>query len=175
VNGPTEAARALVEASGRKATATMSMSLYRLSKVVAPRQVRGSMVEANEALLPRAEAFAAAFHSELALQGPSDFARAAVRARRFHLWLDEAGAAVASANWTGPTPNGARVNAVYTPPGLRGKGYASALVGALCQKLLDSGRRFGVLFADAANPTSNSIYRKLGFEFVAEHTTFRFD
>ena len=37
----------------------------------------------------------------------------------------------------GKTPNGVRVNNVYTPPPLRGRGYASACVAHLSQELLD--------------------------------------
>src|SRR5438132_565173 len=137
--------------------------------------VPGAMVEASEAQLPIAERFVAAFNHELKLEPPSAFARAAVSDRRFHLWLDARGEPVASANFTGVTPLGARINAVYTPPTHRGRGFASALVGALCQKLLDSGRRFLVLYTDAANPTSNSVYRKLGFLPIAEHANFKFN
>jgi hypothetical protein len=42
-------------------------------------------------------------------------------------------------------------------------GHASALVAALSQRMLDTGKKFCFLNTDLANPTSNDIYRKLGY------------
>jgi uncharacterized protein len=82
-------------------------------------------------------------------------------------WDDE-GRAVSMAGFGGLTPNGIRIGPVYTPPELRGRGYASALTAALTQRLLDSGRRFCFLFTDLANPTSNSIYQRIGYRAVSD-------
>jgi predicted GNAT family acetyltransferase len=41
-------------------------------------------------------------------------------------------------------------------------------VAALSQELLEGGRRFCFLFADARNATSNHIYRAIGYQPVAE-------
>jgi predicted GNAT family acetyltransferase len=75
---------------------------------------------------------------------------------------------------TGPTPNGVRVGAVYTPPELRGRGYASACTAAVTQRLLADGRRFCFLFTDLSNPTSNSIYQKIGYRPVCDVDQYRF-
>ncbi len=56
------------------------------------------------------------------------------------------------------------VGLVYTPPALRGHGYASAVVAALSQRELDAGCGWCSLFTDLANPTSNHIYAELGYE-----------
>jgi GNAT superfamily N-acetyltransferase len=74
----------------------------------------------------------------------------------------------------GRTPNGIRVGPVYTPPDLRGRGYASAVTAALTQRLLDSGRRFCFLYTDLANPTSNSIYQRIGYHAVADSDLWTF-
>jgi len=68
----------------------------------------------------------------------------------------------------------ARIAPVYTPPAQRGCGYASALVAALSRELLASGKRAIFLTTDLANPTSNSIYRKIGYRPVADHFHFDF-
>jgi uncharacterized protein len=88
------------------------------------------------------------------------------------LWED-AGEPVSLAGWGGPTPNGIRIGPVYTPPELRGHGYATALTAELSQRLLDGrlfdgGRRFCFLYTDLANPTSNAIYERIGYRRVAE-------
>jgi len=61
------------------------------------------------------------------------------------------------------TQNGGGVGWVYTPPHYRGKGYATAVVAKLSQDLLDRGNKFCFLFADAENPVSCGIYRKMGY------------
>ena len=88
------------------------------------------------------------------------------------LWEDD-GEPVSLAGWGGPTPNGIRIGPVYTPPELRGHGYATALTAELSQRLLDGrlfegGRRFCFLYTDLANPTSNAIYERIGYRRVAE-------
>ena len=85
----------------------------------------------------------------------------------FELWED-GGEVVSLSGWGGPTPNGIRIGPVYTPPDLRGRGYATTLVAELSQSLLDAGRRFCFLFTDLANPTSNAIYERIGYVRVCE-------
>jgi predicted GNAT family acetyltransferase len=75
----------------------------------------------------------------------------------------------------GPTPNGIRIGRVYTPPERRGHGYASNLVAQLSAQLLAQGKKFCYLFTDIANPTSNSIYQKIGYRAVSDLTSYRAD
>jgi predicted GNAT family acetyltransferase len=91
----------------------------------------------------------------------------------FELWEDD-GEVVSLSGWGGPTPNGIRIGPVYTPPALRGRGYATSLVAELSQALLDAGRRFCFLFTDLANPTSNAIYERIGYVRVAESAMVEF-
>lgn len=90
-----------------------------------------------------------------------------------YLWDTDTGP-VSIAGYSGPTPHGIRMGPVYTPPELRGQGYASTLVADLSQLLLDEGRQFVFLFTDLANPTSNLIYMEIGYEPVADVTAYRF-
>ena len=82
------------------------------------------------------------------------------------IWQDERPASMAVAQ--GVTPNGCRVGYVYTPTELRGRGYASALVAELSQSMLDSGLNFCVLYTDLANPTSNGIYQRIGYNAICD-------
>jgi predicted GNAT family acetyltransferase len=110
--------------------------------------------------------------------GDSDRANAEVAARRLmseravYLWED--GEPVCMAVVNRPTGNGAAIGGVYTPPPLRGMGYATSCVAGLSRLLLDSGKQFCVLFTDLANPTSNSIYPKIGYAPVCDFTLYRF-
>lgn len=73
-----------------------------------------------------------------------------------------------------PTKNGITISTVYTPPASRGHGYASANVAAISQQSLDKGKRFCVLYTDPANPTSNKIYRAIGYRDISDAKLFRF-
>ena len=92
----------------------------------------------------------------------------------FLLWEDS-GEPVSAAGWGGPTPNGIRIGPVYTPPDLRGHGYATALTAELSARLLDEGRRFCFRVTDLANPTSNAIYERIGYVRVGESAMVAFD
>jgi predicted GNAT family acetyltransferase len=87
--------------------------------------------------------------------------------RALHVWEVD-GRIVSSAAAVDPTPNGIRVNLVYTPEELRGRGYASSLVADLTDHLLQAGRDFVFLHTDLANPTSNRIYQRIGYERVGD-------
>ena len=89
------------------------------------------------------------------------------------LWEDD-GEIVSLAGYGGATPTGIRIGPVYTPPRLRGRGYATALVADLSQHLLDRGRRFCFLYTDLANPTSNAIYERIGYRRVCDSVEVEF-
>jgi RimJ/RimL family protein N-acetyltransferase len=82
---------------------------------------------------------------------------------------------VSMCGYGGRTPHGIRIGPVYTPPELRGNGYASALTASVTQRLLDGGYAYCFLYTDLANPTSNSIYTKIGYELVCESADYAFD
>ena len=59
------------------------------------------------------------------------------------------------------------IGPVFTPPELRGHGYATTAVADLTRSLLAAGHRV-CLFTDQANPTSNAIYAGLGYRPVVD-------
>ena len=107
---------------------------------------------------------------------PDELSRARERiARQESFFWEVEGRPVSTATVQGPTPNGVRISLVYTPPHLRGRGYASACVAALSQRMLDAGRKFCFLYTDLTNPTSNKIYRAIGYEKVCEDEQLFFE
>ena len=88
------------------------------------------------------------------------------------IWDD--GGPVSLAAYGNPTPNGTRVGPVYTPPGQRGHGYATSLVAELTADRLQTGLAFCALFTNLANPTSNAIYARIGYEPVADWDLWSF-
>lgn len=84
------------------------------------------------------------------------------------------GKPVAMAALARPSAKGITVNAVFTPPGERRTGYASALVAAISHEGLSRGKEFCALYTDLTNKTSNSIYQKVGYHKVCGSRNYRF-
>jgi predicted GNAT family acetyltransferase len=66
-----------------------------------------------------------------------------------------------------------RIGSVYTPPEFRGRGYATGITAALTTELLARARKC-ILYTDAANPTSNSIYQRIGYRPMSESVQYTF-
>jgi predicted GNAT family acetyltransferase len=97
----------------------------------------------------------------------------ALATARVWLWLDPSGAPVSLARRQAEARGAARIGPVYTPPGLRGRGYGSAVTAAATREVLDGGA-VPVLFTDLGNPTSNAIYQQLGYRPVSDHLLIKF-
>ena len=147
---------------------------YELQRAPTLPQARGHMRMPREDEHALLLAWQLAFVEEVSLSDePARVQR--VFARRLEdgmvrVWDD--GGLVALAGYGDGGTDVARVAPVYTPPEHRRRNYASALVGELSSELLEQGKRALFLTTDAANPTSNSIYRKIGYEHAADHYHF---
>jgi predicted GNAT family acetyltransferase len=69
----------------------------------------------------------------------------------------------------------ARVAPIYTPPDHRRRGYAAAVTAAVSRFCLDAGARDVLLFTDLANPTSNSVYQRIGYRPVDDYLMLSLD
>ncbi|WP_319421105.1 GNAT family N-acetyltransferase [Pleurocapsa sp. FMAR1] len=87
-----------------------------------------------------------------------------LKQKSLFVWQDKV--SVSMAAFGGATPNGIRINAVYTPPEYRGKGYATSCVAGVSQQLLNQDYKYCFLFTNLANPISNHIYRQIGYQPV---------
>jgi predicted GNAT family acetyltransferase len=187
VFGPVEAserfARGWGEVTGVTPRIGLSERIYEAREALTPSGVPGRFRDLRSDDYDLAAAWMDAFIEEALAEAPP--ARrddgASFVARRVEdpdgglvVWED-GGIPVSLAGFGSPTPNGLRVGPVYTPPELRGRGYASALVAALTERLLAGGRKLCFLFTDLANPTSNSIYQRVGYRPVADVTDWRFE
>jgi hypothetical protein len=84
------------------------------------------------------------------------------------------GAPVSIAGVTRTVARMVRVGPVYTPAGLRRRGYAGAVTAAVSRAALDAGARIVVLYTDLANPTSNALYQRLGYRPVEDRVVLSF-
>ena len=90
-----------------------------------------------------------------------------------HFWLWEDGGPVSMAANPEPVEGVVRVQGVYTPPERRNRGYAGARVASLSRRMQEAGHRC-LLYTALGNPTSNSVYRRIGYRAVAEGLRYRF-
>lgn len=90
-----------------------------------------------------------------------------IESRDVYLWED--GRPVSVAMKTRPTRHGITLSYVYTPPGSRRRGYATACVSQLSRVLLAAGWDFCALFADVDNPAAVQIYERIGYRPVCEY------
>ncbi|QFK71659.1 hypothetical protein F7984_10675 [Pradoshia sp. D12] len=95
-----------------------------------------------------------------------------IKEKSLHLWIDQ-NRPVSMVKWARPTQNGIVVSLVYTPDEERGKGYASSAVHTFSKQLLEN-YLFCSLYTDLSNPTLNSIYQKIGYEWVCESSMIQF-
>ncbi|MGD0768531.1 MAG: GNAT family N-acetyltransferase [Tepidisphaeraceae bacterium] len=157
-----------------KATLDRRLHIMRLESVTAKNEVPGHFRQATMADVPILTPWAEGFTAELQLElsdARTDVERRIGRDRLF-VWCDPQ--PVSMAGCAGPTPNGIRINFVYTPPEFRRRGYAGACVAALSRRMLEAGKKFVFLYVDAGNATTNRIYRAIGFEPVCAWDDYHF-
>ncbi|MDQ3441013.1 MAG: GNAT family N-acetyltransferase [Planctomycetota bacterium] len=165
--------------TGAVAHSPVGMGIHEATRIILPaRPAAGGMRVGNAGDRDLLSRWAVEFGHEIGEPHLAEEGRAITERRiakgQLVIWAD-GGEPVAMAGSAGATPNGIRINAVYTPPPFRNRGYATTLVASLSQQLLDAGRHFCFLYTDLANPTSNKIYRSIGYEPIAQSVRVEFD
>jgi predicted GNAT family acetyltransferase len=176
VNGPAEAAHTVAGATGHTISRDRPMLLNELehpAEVPIPSGSRRGATPADvQLLVPWLDAFSA--EVEIYAGDSTRTANRRVRDNQFELWV-EADRPVCVVGHHSPVGRVVRIGPVYTPPEHRGRGYARRLtyevsVAALSRPGVDR----CMLFTDADNPVSNSIYRQAGYVPRGEHVEIEF-
>jgi GNAT superfamily N-acetyltransferase len=89
------------------------------------------------------------------------------------LW-EARGQPVSFAGLTRQVAGMTRVGPVYTPPHWRRHGYGAGVTAAVSARALREGAREVLLFTDLANPTSNALYQRLGYQPVHDRLVLSF-
>jgi uncharacterized protein len=149
----------------------LAMTVYELRNLRHKGSAPGSYRHATETDRQLLESWTDAFFREVHSRAPLGQEVGAVVRRlaqgAYRIWEHD-GQPVCYVAQSRPTPTGMAINAAFTPEQLRGRGYATSCVAALCAEILAGGKSFCTLFADVGNPTANGIYRRLGFEPLGE-------
>ncbi|ARF58491.1 GNAT family N-acetyltransferase [Streptomyces gilvosporeus] len=94
--------------------------------------------------------------------------------KHFTFWETPDGTPVSMAAATSMIAGMVRVDPVYTPAHLRGRGYAGAVTVEVSRAALTAGATDVVLFADPANAASNALYQRIGYVPVTEWAVYDF-
>lgn len=149
--------------------------LYEFSETGEVPNVEGKLREATPQERSLMILWSRAFQHEIGESADDTELRVDRGLKAGQLWVwDRGEEAVSMATGREPVQGVVRLSGVFTPEEKRKHGYAAACVHALSKKLRDSGHRC-ILYTDLGNPTSNSIYRRIGYRAVAEALRYRFD
>lgn len=168
--GPTPVARRVAERAGWATTVATQERILVLDQLVPPVGVPGSVRPAtpDDVELGAAWVEQFALDAQTLVPDPRESFVARLDGNRF--WVVD-GEPVSYAGHAPLVESGgtvvARVGPVYTPAEHRRRGYGAAVTAAVTAELLESADVV-MLFTDAANPTSNGVYERLGYRVVGE-------
>lgn len=181
VVGPAAEARAFSDGwvgnvHGISSSLAMSMRVFEIREVAEAPLAEGELRLAgmdDHAVMAR---WIAGFSEEIGetadLEAAARGAARYIQAEQLYIWDCEGPVSMAKTSHS--TRNGININGVYTPAGHRFKGYATSCVWTLTKKLLSDRYSFCSLFTDLLNPTSNSIYTKIGYRPVGDAMAYDF-
>ncbi len=97
-----------------------------------------------------------------------------IAAGRMYLLLNSDSEPVSIAANVRESKNASTISLIYTPPEYRSRGYGSKVTALLSDLILKDNKLMCNLFTDLRNPTSNSIYQKIGYKKIGEglHISF---
>ncbi|MDQ0749246.1 putative GNAT family acetyltransferase [Streptomyces africanus] len=182
VHADRDTATAFAEAWQRHTGATATLRernrLYRLGTLAVPTPLppggpRIAGTADREQLIRWHEEFVAAAGSGV-FRDAAEWADARIEQGGITFWETPDGAPAAMAGTTPQVAGQIRVAPVYTPPHLRGRGYAGAATAEVSRAALAAGAQEVLLFADLANPTSNGLYQRIGYRPVADFAVYDF-
>jgi hypothetical protein len=145
----------------------MLQRVYAAHQVTSPTSVPGTLRPASPSDAELLTVWTNAFVRESGLQ-PVNYdqrVRRMIEDGSLFVWESDGPRSMMGA--VAPTDNGIRIGYVYTPPEFRKRGYASAGTAALTALMLEK-YAFCTLYTDLSNPTSNSLYQRIGYERVAD-------
>jgi hypothetical protein len=179
VNGAAPAVRAFAaeweRRTGASSRVLMRQRLYRLESLAMPPLPPGGPRVADESDRALVRAWFTAFEQEASGGGPENPRLIDDRLRHGGVLLWEAaGEPVSLAARTPVVAGMTRIGPVYTPPEQRSRGYGAAVTAAQTRSALGAGAAQVVLFTDLANPTSNGVYRRIGYREVSDRLVLGF-
>ncbi|MEV6849892.1 GNAT family N-acetyltransferase [Actinoplanes sp. NPDC051411] len=164
--------------TGATPTLRFRLHLHRLGTLTPPEPAppgRGRLVDDrdHEHLIRWCREFAADVGETVTIDAAS-WANTRFAEKSYTFWETPDGTPVSMAGVNPMVAGQIRVDPVYTPAHLRGRGYAGAVTVEVTRAALAAGATDVVLFSDAANPTSNALYRRIGYVPIADWAGYDF-
>jgi predicted GNAT family acetyltransferase len=183
VRGPRKVATRFADSWCKLTGALSSVSLeerqYRLDVLRPPMTVEGEPRPVSEDDTDIVVDWLARFRAEALANAPgpavtAESIRAAKHAGHEILLWGLNGEPVSMAAVRSPGEGVSAIGPVYTPTDKRGHGFGSAATAAAADWAYAAGAKDVVLFADLANPVSNTIYQRIGFRPIMDITRIDF-
>ena len=169
---------AFVPTFAQPATVLVNLMLYQLEGSPDFGRATGEARLATMNDLPLLVEWHAAFEHEVGMiKVPTPLLERVTRRindRQLTLWIDDE-TVVSFAGANALPAASARVGPVYTPPELRGRGYAQAVTAAASVHVQCDQPRTIFLNTDAVNPASNKAYQRIGYRHIADHAHLLFE
>ncbi len=156
--------------TGGSTTVALRMRLFQLETLAPPGpSPAGAARVADESDLELLVAWNKDFAADALVHGEdsADAVRDKLSYGGITLWED-GGRPVSMASLRRQVAGVCRISAVYTPPDYRRRGYGGAVTASVSRQALDQGAAAVVLYTDLANPTSNALYRRIGYRPVCD-------
>lgn len=175
ITGPAPVVTELVKRLRRRTARQVALRLFRLNELQVVFDVAGHPRRAERVDRHLVASWFTAFAAEVGGPvAPVDQAvDAALATGGCWLWHSTDDTTVSLAVRRPVVASSARIGPVYTPPEHRGGGYGSAVTAAATADVLGDGA-IPVLFTDLANPTSNAIYQRLGYQPIEDRLQIEF-
>ena len=154
----------------------MNMKFFSLHQVQHITPCGGLLLQADKTHRDLILEWARQFNKEVQIDENEKFIKShvdyTIRTGNAFLWIDKE--PVCMTFRERPHEYGVSIGYVYTPKEHRIQGYATNLVAAVSKRSLSEGYHHCTLFTDATNPTSNSIYQKIGYCYLCDYTYYTF-
>lgn len=165
--------KSYVQATDVQAKVNMNQRIYRLDFLNDIPLVKGKLRLAQmkdvDILVTWVIDFMDAAHETISATEANIIVKRIVSQGILYVWEDKE--ILSMAGSARGTKHGCVVSYVYTPPKKRGQGYATACVYNLTRELLKT-KEFATLYTDLSNPTSNGIYKKIGYKPIVDSIVF---
>ncbi|WP_251091645.1 GNAT family N-acetyltransferase [Streptomyces sp. Caat 7-52] len=164
--------------TGATSALRVRLHLYRLAALTPPEpfpEGRGRLArrQDHEHLMRWCREFAADVGETVTIDAAS-WAATRFAEKRYTFWETPDGTPVSMAGVNPMVAGQVRVDPVYTPAHLRGRGYAGAVTVEVSRAALAAGAKEVVLYTNAANPTSNALYQRLGYRPLTDFDVYDF-
>ncbi|MGP4079580.1 GNAT family N-acetyltransferase [Pseudalkalibacillus sp. R45] len=154
----------------------MEQCILKLTKVndvpQSPGFIRLATMEDHELLSKWGHDFSFVTETPFTIAEAKEKKKEFIHQESLYVWVD--GEPVSMARKARGTSKGMSVNYVYTPKKYEKRGYATSCVSQLSRMLLKEGYEFCTLYTDLSNPTSNSIYKRIGYRPIGDSIVYQF-